>query len=150
MANLQDEIREKSNAELLKMAYQFDQWSLEMLAKVEKELSERNILPDDLSARRQQLIDAEEARLVKGKQAGLFGHIIGWAAVFGFLGIFIGYHYAFSKSRSKYSGKQHFTYNESSRKAGSYLFYAAICISAVVLLYRPSFQTSIFWLIERQ
>jgi hypothetical protein len=136
MPSLQDDIQEKSNAELLKMAYQLDQWSPEMLSEVEKELTKRNILPADLNARRQQLIDTEEARLIKGQQAGLFGQIIGWATVFGFLGIFIGYHYAFSRRRSKYTGKQYFTYNEPSRKGGTYLFYAAICISLAVLLYK--------------
>jgi hypothetical protein len=136
MNDFRETVQHKSNDELLKMVYGFDEWSPEMLKAVEDELSQRNILPDDINTRKQQLIEIEEAQLVKGKQASPFGQIVGWLTIFGLFGILIGYHYAFSKARSKYTGKEYFKYNETSRKNGSYLFYTSICLSGIAIFYK--------------
>ena len=134
--NFQETVKNKSNDELLKIVYQFDQWSPEMLEAVEHELARRNILPTDISIRKQQSAEIEEEQLTKGKEPGLIGQIIGWLGVFGFLGIFIGYHYAFSKVRSKYTDTQYFRYNETARKNGSYLFYISMCLSVIAIFYK--------------
>jgi len=134
--NFQEIVENKSNDELLKIVYQFDEWSPEMLEAVEHELAIRNILPTDIIVKKQQLTEAEEEKLIKGKEASLIGQIIGWLAVFEFLGIFIGYYYSFSKERSKYTDKQYFRYNESSRKIGSYLFYSSMCLSVIAIFYK--------------
>jgi hypothetical protein len=136
MFDFQEIVKNKSNEELLTMVYQFDKWSPEMLAVVEQELTQRNILPTDINARKQQLMAEEEARLSAGKEASLAGQVVGWLFVFGVLGIAIGYDYAFSKIKSKYSPKTYFKYNEGSRKTGRVLFYASIFISIVFLLAR--------------
>ena len=136
MNDFKETVQNKSNDELLKMVYGFDEWSPEMLKAVEDELSKRNILPNDITTRKQQLIENEEGQLVKGKQASPFGQIVGWLTVFGLFGILIGYHYAFSKARSKYTDKKYFKYNEASRKNGSYLFYTSICLSAIAIFYK--------------
>jgi hypothetical protein len=138
MNPLEINVKNKPDVELLKMAYQFDKWSPEMLAAVERELENRKRLPDDLSARKRQLVETERGQLSRGKPAGLFGQIIGWVTVFGILGIFIGYHYAYSKTTSKYTGEQYFTYNDTSRKSGTYLFYASLCFSAMAIIYKFS------------
>jgi len=134
--NFQEIVANKSNDELLKIVYQLDQWSGEMLEAIEHELAIRNILPADLNVRKPQLAEAEEEELMKGKEASLFGQIAGWVTVFGFFGIFIGHYYAFSKVRSKYTDKQYFRYNEASRKIGSYLFYSSMCLSVIAIFYK--------------
>ena len=136
MTQFQEVVENKSNDELLKIVYQFDEWSPELLEAVEHELATRNILPTDISIRKQQTTEIEAEQLLKGKEASIIGQIVGWIAVFGFLGIFIGYHYPFSKVRSKYTNTQYFSYNEDSRKMGSYLFYSSICLSVIALFYK--------------
>src|SRR6266540_2298531 len=129
MTNFIEVVQTKSNDELLKMVYEFDQWNPEMLTVVEKELLDRKILPNDISSRKQELIDIEDAQLSEGKEASLFGQIIGWLTVFGFLGIAIGYNYAFSKIKSKYSDKVFYKYNKDSRTRGRYLFSISIFLT---------------------
>ena len=101
----------KSNDELLKMVYEFDEWSPEMLLTVEAELSDRKLLPEDIGARKQQAITEEEELLRKGKEASLGGQIFGWIFVLGLIGLYIGYNYAYAKVRSKYTGKKYFEYD---------------------------------------
>lgn len=134
--NFQEIVKGKSNDELLKIVYQFQEWSPEMLEAVEQELSKRNILPSDISEKKQQAAGNEKVQLIKGKEASLVGQIIGWIGVFGILGIFIGYYYAFAKVRGKYTDEQYFKYDESSRKNGSYLFYTSICLSVIAIFYK--------------
>ncbi|MEP6950171.1 MAG: hypothetical protein ABI863_12880 [Ginsengibacter sp.] len=136
MDNFIEIVKNKTNKELLKMVYEFDEWSPEMLLTVEEELGGRNILPNDIRSRKQQLIETEDAQLSAGKEASIIGLVIGWVTVFGLLGIFIGYHYSFSKIRNKYTGRQYFRYDENSRKNGSWLFYTSIILSTLGLLYK--------------
>lgn len=139
MTDFREAVKSKSNEELLKMVYEFDMWSAEMLTAVEQELSHRNLLPADISSRKQQLAEAEDAALSVGKEASLAGQVVGWLLVIGFLGMAIGYNYAFSKVRGKYSDKSYYKYNEDSRKAGRFLFTASIFVSVVLIL------AKIFW-----
>lgn len=131
-----DTVKSKPNDELLKMVYEFETWSPEMLQAVEKELATRSILPDDVNDRRQVLIDQEKIELENGKEASLFGLAIGWLTVFGLLGIGIGYNYAFSKTRSKYTETVYFEYSENSRKNGTYLFYTSLILSSIAVIYK--------------
>ena len=125
----------KSNDELLKMVYEFDEWSPEMLIAVETELSERKLLPDDISNRKQQAITEEEELLTKGKEASLGGQIFGWIFVLGLIGLYIGYNYAYAKVRSKYTGKKYFEYDEASREVGSYIFYTSMAAFILGFMY---------------
>ena len=125
----------KSNDELLKMVYEFDEWSLEMLLTVEAELSERKLLPEDIGARKQQAITEEEELLRKGKEASLGGQIFGWVFVLGLIGLYIDYNYAYAKVRSKYTGKKYFEYDEASREVGSYIFYTSIVAFVLGFMY---------------
>jgi hypothetical protein len=109
-----------------------------MLTSVEEELAKRNILPDDINARKQQLSETEDEQLLQGKEAGILGQVVGWLTVLGILGIFIGHYYRFSKVRNKYSGKQYYRYNEHSRRNGSYLFYTAIILLSIEIIYKFS------------
>ena len=93
-----DTVKKKTNEELLTMVYQFEEWNADMLQAVEKELLERNILPDDIAIRKQEIIDKETTDLEQGKAASLTEQIFGWLGVLGFIGLFIGYNYAFSKT----------------------------------------------------
>ena len=125
----------KSNDELLKMVYEFDEWSPEMLLTVEAELNERKLLPEDIGARKQQAITEEEELLRKGKKASLGGQIFGWVFVLGLIGLYIGYNYAYAKVRSKYTGKKYFEYDEASREVGSYIFYTSIVAFVLGFMY---------------
>lgn len=125
----------KSNDELLKMVYEFDEWSPEMLLTVEAELSERKLLPEDIGARKQQAITEEEELLRKGKEASLGGQIFGWVFVLGLIGLYIGYNYAYAKVRSKYTGKKYFEYDQASREVGSYIFYTSIVAFVLGFMY---------------
>ena len=136
MNDFKEIVEIKSNDELLNMVYQFDEWSPEMLKTVESELTKRNLLPNDIYSRMQEAIEIEDAQLSKGKEASVLGQIVGWLTVFGLLGIYIGYHYTFSKVSSKYTGKRYYIYTESSRKNGSYLFYASLFLSVFIILYK--------------
>jgi hypothetical protein len=82
------------------------------------------------------LIKEEDIVLSNGKEASLIGQVIGWIGISGLLGLFIGYHYAFSKVRSKYTGKEYLKYNEASRKTGAYIFYTAIVIWTLFIIYK--------------
>jgi len=135
MIDFTEAVQGKSSDELLKMVYQFDQWSPSMLSTVESELLNRGILPTDIEQRKQKLIDAEAKILSKGKDASLTGQIIGWLTVFGLIGMMLGYNYAYSKVKSKYSEKSYFKYNEVSRKNGSYLFYTSLILSALTIFF---------------
>lgn len=139
MSEFLETVKSKSDEELLKMVYEFDKWSPEMLTAVEQELRDRDLLPDDIAHRKQQLAQEEAAQLSVGKEASLFGQIIGWLLVFGPLGIAIGYNYAFAKVRSKYSDKTYFKYKEEVRKGGRLLLIASIFVTVVLTLAR------IFW-----
>ena len=125
----------KTNDELLKMAYEFDEWSPDMLKTVEVELSKRNILSADINEKKWQLVQKEDKLLAAGRDASTLGLIVGWVTVLGLLGIYMGYRYTFSKTKSRYTNKEYFTYNESSRKNGSYLFYTAIGGLICAMLY---------------
>lgn len=136
MHSFNEILENKSNDELLRMVYEYEKWSPEMLASIEAELAKRNILPNDIKSRKEELIELEDTNLSTGKSASTIGLVIGWLTAFGLLGIFIAYHYSFSKVSNKYSGKQYFRYDESLRKNGSYLFYTSIILSTLGLLYR--------------
>src|SRR4051812_25563266 len=97
MQQFNEIVQVKPNEELLKMVYEFDQWAPEMLQATEGELSKRGILPADVRERKQKLMALEEYALSNGKEADLFGQVIGWLTVFGLLGAVIGYNYAFTK-----------------------------------------------------
>lgn len=128
-------IQLKSNDELLKMVYEFDEWSPEMLTSVETELAERKILPDDISIKKQQVIAEEDELLQKGTAASLGGQVFGWIFVLGLIGLYIGYNYAYSKVRSKYTGKKYFEFDEPSREVGTYIFYTGIAAFILSFLY---------------
>jgi hypothetical protein len=136
MTDFNEVSRSKSDRELLKMIYELDQWSPEMLTAVEKELVRRNILPDDIGEHRQKMIENEDRELSKGKDASLVGIIVGWLTILGLVGIIVGYNYAFSKVRSRYSGKEYFKYSKESRKDGEYIFYTAIIIVTLTIGYQ--------------
>jgi hypothetical protein len=136
MSDFTESVQNRSNADLLKMIYEIDQWSPEMLTAIETELSKRNILPAYIGERREKIVSAEDLKLSKGRPASLGGQVIGWLTIFGLLGIMIGYDYAFSKVISKYSDKMYFKYNEVSRKNGKYLFYTSIIASATAIFYK--------------
>ncbi len=128
-------LQQKSNDELLQMVYEFDEWSPEMLTAVETELDERRMLPQDITIRKQEAINEEDELLLKGTAASLGGQVFGWIFVLGLLGLYIGYNYAFSKARSKYTGKKYFKYDEPSREVGSYIFYTSIVVFILSFLY---------------
>ena len=129
-------VKEKPNEELLVMVYQFDQWDSEMLIAVEEELKLRQILPDDIVKHKQEIIDNELSELSKGKEASLAGQIFGWLGVLGVLGLIIGYNYAFSKTKSKYTGEKFYKYDESSRDNGTYIFYTSLIAFILYFFYK--------------
>lgn len=54
-----DTVKKKTSEELLTMVYKFEEWNCDMLQAIEKELLERNILPNDIAIRKQEIIDKE-------------------------------------------------------------------------------------------
>jgi len=119
--DFQEIVSSKKTPELLTMVYQFTEWSPGMLLAVEKELSKRGQLPDDVAVQRQSLIEAEKAILEKGKEASTVGIILGWIGVFGVVGLYMGYTYRYSKTASKFTKERYYTYDEHSRRQGNYL-----------------------------
>jgi hypothetical protein len=128
-------IEVKTSEELLTMVYQFTEWDPEMLQAVENELQKRQQLPDDVAIRKQEIINNEHLELSKGKAASIGGQILGWLAVLGLIGLIIGYNYAYSKTRSKYTQKKYFTYDEDTRDNGRYIFYTGLAILVASFLY---------------
>ena len=128
----------KTNEELLAMVYEFDKWSPEMMEAIETALAERNILPGDIQLRKQELIKEEETVLSAGREASITGQVVGWLGIFGLLGLFMGYHYAFSKVRSRYTQKQYFEYNDDSRKIGRNILFTAVIIWTFIIFYKIS------------
>ncbi len=131
-------VKPKTDEELLIMVYEFDKWDIKMLNAIENELRVRNILPTDVDAKKQELIEAEEIELLKGKECNFIGLIIGWLTVLGFWGLYVGYNYSYSKRRSKYTGRVYFEYDEESRNKGQILFYTAVLGLIIQVLYLVS------------
>ncbi len=129
-------VKEKTDAVLIAMVYEFDKWDSEMLEAVETELAGRGLMPDDVKERRQNLVEQEHELLAKGREASLAGQIFGWLGCLGFFGLIIGYNYAFSKTRSRYTRKAYYKYDETSRENGSYIFYTACTAFTLYLLYK--------------
>ena len=136
MDNLTTIVLQKTDEELLKMVYDFESWSPEMLNVTEAELKRRNILPADIALKKQERIDDEDARLSEGKEGSVLGLIIGWLGVLGLLGLIIGYNYSFSKTRSKYTGKIYFKFDKSTREVGNYIFYISIGVIVTFFFYK--------------
>lgn len=134
--NFKSIVKEKPDAELLAMVYQFHIWDTDMMKEIETELKFRNLFPDDVDVNKKEVIEEEDRELSKGKDASFGGLITGWIFVMGFLGVVFGYNYAFSKSRSKYTGKVYYNYNEASRKNGTNLFYTSLAFSILFILYK--------------
>jgi hypothetical protein len=128
-------VQEKSNEELLSMVYQFAEWDPEMLNAVEAELQKRNLLPDDIAVRKQQLIESEDIALSQGEEASIAGQIFGWLGVLGLIGLIIGYNYTFSKVRSKYTQKEYYKYDNDSRDNGRHIFYTSLTVFIFSILY---------------
>lgn len=134
--NFTDVVESKTDEELLIMVYEVDKWGPEMLNAVELELSNRDKLPQDIQVTRQQLIDQERLLLEKGKEASLFGQLLGWLTVFGIGGIFIGYNYAFAKRKSKYTADTYYEYNETARRNGKNMFFLSVLLSSLLIAYK--------------
>ena len=83
MESFTEIVKNKTNDELLKMVYEFEEWSPEMLASIEAELAKRNILPNDINIRKQQMVEKEDEHLSTGKKASIIGQVVGWLTVFG-------------------------------------------------------------------
>lgn len=128
-------VQNKTDDELLVIVYEFLNWDAEMLEAVEEELRKRNILPVDISERKQELIEIEEVELTQGKEASFAGQLFGWLGVLGFIGFFIGYYYTFSKVKSKYTGKEYYKYDKDSRETGRYIFYVSVSAFIISILY---------------
>ena len=127
------------------MVYQFEKWNSDMLQAIEKELAERNILPDDIALRKQEIIDKETTDLNQGKAASLTGQSFRWLGVLGFIGLIIGYNYAFSKTKNKYTGKKNYTYDELSKDNGTYIFYISLSIFIHYFMYKAmTFKENLF------
>jgi hypothetical protein len=136
MEHFKEIVKKKTNPELQKIVYAFAEWSPEMLQAAQDELARRGALPDDLEQKKAKLIEEEDALLTEGRDASAMGIIAGWISVLGLLGIFIGYHYAFSKTTSIYTKKSYYKYNSSSRKNGKALFYVSMIAIGAIILYR--------------
>lgn len=131
-----DLVVQYSSEELLIMVYQFEQWDDEMMAAVQNELAARNLLPDDVSERRSRVIEREDNILSEGKEATFAQQFLGWIGVLGILGIIIGYELAFAKVKSKYTGKEYFKYDESSRESGRYMYYISLTVIIGFFVYK--------------
>lgn len=129
-------VKEKSSQELLTMVYQFSEWNADMLQVVQEELLERELLPEDVAIRRKEIVDNDTSNLEQGKAASLSGQIFGSLGVLGLIGLIIGHNYAFSKTKSKYTAKEYYTYDEASRDNGSYIFYTSLTTAIIYLIYK--------------
>lgn len=136
MTEFNEIVKTRSNEELLTMVYQFNEWSVEMLQKVEAELKNRNILPPDLQQKKQEAEDLEHEELTKGKEASNAGILLGFLTCLGLLGLLIGYNYAYSKVRSKYTGNKYFKYNEDARTTGKYMIGIGITVFIIATFYK--------------
>ncbi len=131
-----ESVTQQSDEELLKLVYQVEQLDKEMLDAVETELAVRNLLPEDLIIVKQSFIDKENLQLSEGKAATFPQQFLGWIGVVGILGLIIGYELAFAKTKSRYSDKEYFKYDETSRESGRYMYYISITIIIAFCLYK--------------
>ena len=131
-----DFVTHQTNEALLLMVYQFTEWDEEMLLAVENELRQRNILPDDILAKKNKLIQQEDEFLAEGKEATFPQQFLGWIGILGVLGLIIGNELAFAKTTSKYTGKKYFKYDEASRENGRYMYYLSMAIIIAFCLYK--------------
>ena len=136
ISDFEAQVIEKSDEELLIMVYAYDAWSEGMHNAVQKELQKRSLLPSDVQKRRDELIQNEKDEMGNGRKASTLGMLTGCLTVFGLLGIYIGYQYAFSKVHSKYTDEVFYVYDEPSRRNGTTLFYVSILLSLGGLAYR--------------
>ncbi len=125
-----------SSDELLTMVYQFEQWEKEMMAAVQNELAARNLLPADISERRNKVIEREDEILSEGKEATFAQQFLGWIGVLGILGLIIGYELAFAKITSSFTDKEYFKYDEQSRESGRYMYYISLAVIILFFIYK--------------
>jgi hypothetical protein len=125
-----------SDKQLLRIVYEFAEWDEEMQTAVQHELSMRNLLPDDVAARKAQVIERDDAILSEGKAATFPQMFLGWIGILGLLGLIIGYQLAFAKVTSVYTGKEYFKYDDDSRENGKFMFYITITLAGLWILYK--------------
>jgi uncharacterized membrane protein len=68
-------------------------------------------------------------------EASAGGQIMGWTGVPGLIGLIIGYNFAYATTRSKYTQKKYFTYDEDSRENGKYIFQTALAVLIMSVVY---------------
>jgi hypothetical protein len=136
MNDFRTAVQQKTDDELLKMINDFDSWNNEMILAVEEELTKRNVSYENVTKRKQERIANEDAALQQGIDNTGFPIVIAWIFAAGLIGLLLGYHYAFSKTKSKYTDKVYYKYDEKTRKSGSNICYTAFAIIAIVLLYK--------------
>lgn len=125
-----------SDKELIKIVYEFYAWDEEMLIAVQNELTLRGKLPHDIIYKKYNEILKEDALLSKGKEASFSQQFLGWIGILGVLGIIIGYELYFSKTKSHFTAKEYFKYNEDSRESGRYMFYISLAIIIGFFIYK--------------
>lgn len=135
-SDFQQQAAQFSDRQLLAIVYQFVEWDAEMLKAVEEELQNRNLLPEDVVEKKQAAFDREDNLLSEGKEASFSQLFLGWICILGLLGIFIGYHLAFAKVTGILSGKRYYKYNDESRENGKFMFYIAVSLAGVWVLYK--------------
>lgn len=125
-----------SDKQLLRIVYEFAEWDEEMQAAVQHELAMRELLPEDVAVRKEQVLKKDDAILSEGKEATFSQLALGWIGIFGLLGIIIGYHLAFAKIKSVYTGKEYFKYDDDSRENGKFMFYITITLAGLWVFYK--------------
>lgn len=134
--NLAASVNYYSDEELLKMVYEFYEWDEDMLGAVQNELRLRSILPDDIIHKKNSAVTKEDTLLSAGKEANFSQQFLGWIGIIGILGIIIGYELYFSKTKSRFTDKEYFKYNEDSRESGRYMFYISLALVITFLFYK--------------
>jgi hypothetical protein len=134
--NLEISLIHYSDNELIKIVYEFYEWDEDMLVAVQNELTFRGKLPDDIIYKKYNEILKEDAFLSEGKEATFPQQFLGWIGIVGVLGIIIGYELYFSKTKSHFTAKEYFKYNEDSRESGRYMFYISLAVVVGFFVYK--------------
>jgi hypothetical protein len=128
-------VKSKATDELILIFREWTKYAPGMVQAATAELQFREIDLSGYIAEKEDAIRQNEAYLSIGKKGNSMYLMLCFimALLGGFLGIFAGYIYAYSKTKS-YSGKLFYVYDEPTRKYGKNIFAVGLVICIIVVI----------------
>ncbi|MCW3118157.1 MAG: hypothetical protein JWM28_2239 [Chitinophagaceae bacterium] len=132
-----DQIRQKTDNELNDIFINAGDYNPEFVRLAEEELKIRNIDMDTSKQVKEKIVQTEKIHLSEGKAGSPLYIFLCFvlALLGGFLGIYAGYIYSQSKTKTN-EGEEFYVYNENTRQLGTTMMWLGIAVFVFFLLRR--------------